>query len=123
MNADDDQALRALDLATAGLSHAKIASLLDVPVKDVKALIKAGKKQDPRVPDAEVDARRLDQLQGALWPLASQGDPDAIATMLKLMERRDSMNGIDADLPAAVKTVRKLQKDTRVKTMTRGDTQ
>lgn len=118
-----DQALRALDLATAGLSHARIACLLEVPVKDVKALIKAGKKQDPRAPDADVDARRLDQLQGALWPLASQGDPDAIATMLKLMERRDSMNGVDADLPAAVKTVRKLQKDTRVKHATRGDTQ
>lgn len=108
-----DEALRALDLATAGLSHAKIAALLDVPVKDVKGLIKAGKKQDPRVPDADMDARRLDQLQGALWPLASKGDPDAIATMLKLMERRDSMNGIDGDLPAAVKATTKLQKANR----------
>ena len=58
-------------------------------------------------------ARRLDQLQGALWPLASQGDPDAIATMLKLMERRDSMSGIDADLPDAVKAAIKLQKANR----------
>lgn len=108
-----DEALRALDLATSGLSHAKIASLLDVPVKDVKGLVKAGKKQDPRLPDADMDARRLDQLQAALWPLASQGDPDAIATMLKLMERRDSMSGIDTDLPAAVKTTSKLQKANR----------
>lgn len=113
MTADTDLALRALDLSVAGLSHAKIASLLDVPVKAVKALIKAGKRQDPRVPDADVDARRLDQLQGALWPLASQGDPDAIATMLKLMERRDSMSGIDADLPDAVKAAIKLQKANR----------
>lgn len=113
MNTYTDLAMRALDLATAGLSHAKIASLLDVPVKDVKALIKAGKKQDPRVPDADMDARRLDQLQSALWPLASQGDPDAIATMLKLMERRDSMSGIDADLPTAVKATTKLQKVNR----------
>lgn len=116
-----DPALRALDLATAGLTHAKIASLLDVPVKDVKALIKAGKKQDPRVPDADVDARRLDQLQGALWPLASQGDPDAIATMLKLMERRDNIGGIDADLPAAVKATTKLQKVHRAQAATRAD--
>lgn len=113
MNTDTDLALRALDLATAGLSVTKIASLLDVPVRDVKALIKAGKKADPRVPDADMDARRLDQLQSALWPLASQGDPDAIATMLKLMERRDSMSGIDADLPAAVKAATKLQKANR----------
>lgn len=117
----DNLALRALDLATAGLSHAKIAALLDVPVKDVKGLIKAGKKADPRVPDADVDARRLDQLQGALWPLASQGDPDAIATMLKLMERRDSMSGIDADLPAAVKATTKLQKVHRAQAATRAD--
>lgn len=117
----DDRALRALDLATAGLSVAKIAELLDTTVKDVKALIKAGKKQDPRVPDADVDARRLDQLQGALWPLASQGSPDAIATMLKLMERRDSMNGIDADLPAAVKATTKLQKAHRAHVVTRAD--
>lgn len=113
MNTDTDLALRALDLATAGLSVTKIASLLDVPVRDVKALIKAGKKADPRVPDADMDARRLDQLQSALWPLASQGDPDAIATMLKLMERRDSMSGIDTDLPAAVKAATKLQKANR----------
>ena len=117
----DNLALRALDLATAGLSHAKIASLLDVPVKDVKALIKAGKKADPRVPDADVDARRLDQLQGALWPLASQGNPDAIATMLKLMERRDSMSGIDADLPAAVKAATKLLKAHHAQAATRAD--
>ena len=38
MNADD-LALRALDLATAGLSVAKIADMLDTTVKDVKALI------------------------------------------------------------------------------------
>lgn len=114
MTADTDLALRALGLAIAGLSHAKIADILDVPVKDVKSLVKAGKRQDPRVPDADVDARRLDQLQSALWPLASQGDPDAIATMLKLMERRDSMSGIDTDLPAAVKAATKLQKANRV---------
>lgn len=116
-----DTALRALDLSVAGLSHAKIASLLDVPVRDVRALIKAGKKADPCVPDADVDARRLDQLQSALWPLASQGDPDAIATMLKLMERRDSMSGIDADLPAAVKAATKLQKANRAQAATRAD--
>lgn len=121
MTASDDLALRALDLATAGLSVAKIADLLDTTVKDVKALIKAGKKQDPRVADADVDARRLDQLQGVLWPLASQGNPDAIATMLKLMERRDSMSGIDADLPAAVKVTAKLQKVHRVQVATRAD--
>ncbi len=121
MTTDTDLTLRALDLSVAGMSHAKIASLLDVPVKDVKALIKAGKKQDPRVPDADMDARRLDQLQGALWPLASQGNPDAIATMLKLMERRDSMSGIDADLPAAVKATTKLQKVNRAQAATRAD--
>lgn len=119
-----DQALKALDLATAGLTHARIARLLDVPVKDVKALIKAGKKQDPRMPDADVDARRLDQLQGALWPLASQGDPDAIATMLKLMERRDTMTAtIDGDLAAAVKATTKLQKAHRAQVVTRADTE
>lgn len=110
MNTDTDLALHALDLSVAGLSHAKIADLLDVPVKDVKALVKAGKRQNPRVPDADMDARRLDQLQSALWPRASQGSPDAIATMLKLMERRDNMSGIDTDLPTAVKATTKLQK-------------
>ena len=38
MSDDNDLALRALDLATAGLSVAKIADMLDTTVKDVKAL-------------------------------------------------------------------------------------
>ena len=52
----DDLALRALDLATAGLSVAKIATMLDTTPKEVKALIKAGKKQDPRDYDPDVEA-------------------------------------------------------------------
>lgn len=66
MNADDDRALRALDLATAGMSVAKIADMLDTTVKDVKALIKAGKRQDPRDYDPDVEARRLDKMSAAV---------------------------------------------------------
>lgn len=115
----DDRALRALDLATAGLSVAKIAELLDTTVKDVKALIKAGKKLDPRGYDPDVEARRLDKMSAALWPLASQGDPETVGVVVKLMECRAT---IDGDLAAAVKATTKLQKAHRAQVATRADT-
>ena len=124
MSDDDARALRALDLATAGLSVAKIAELLDTTTKEVKALIKAGKKQDPRDYDPDVEARRLDKMSSALWPLASQGDPETVGVVVKLMERRDMMDAtIDGDLAAAVKVATKLQKTHRAQVATRADTE
>ncbi len=121
---DDDRALRALDLATAGMSVAKIATMLDATPKEVKALIKAGKKQDPRDYDPDVEARRLDKMSAALWPLASQGDPETVGVVVKLMERRDTMDvTVDGDLAAAVKATTKLQKMHRAQVTTRGDTE
>ena len=122
MSADDARALRALDLATAGLSVAKIAELLDTTPKEVKALIKLGKKQDPRDYDPDVEARRLDKMSAALWPLASQGDPETVGVVVKLMERRDTMTAtIDGDLATAVKVTTKLQKAHRAQVATRAD--
>ena len=120
----DDRALRALDLATAGLSVAKIAELLDATPKEVKALIKAGKKQDPRDYDPDVEARRLDKMSAALWPLASQGDPETVGVVVKLMERRDTMDAtIDGDLAAAVRITAKLQKAHRDQVAPHADTE
>ena len=120
----EDRALRALDLATAGLSISKIATMLDTTPKEVKALIKAGKKQDPRAYDPDVEARRLDKMSAALWPLASQGDPETVGVIVKLIERRDTMDAtIDGDLAAAVKATAKLQKAHRAQVATRADTE
>lgn len=120
----EDRALRALDLATAGLSISKIATMLDTTPKEVKALIKAGKKQDPRAYDPDVEARRLDKMSAALWPLASQGNPETVGVIVKLMERRDTMDAtIDGDLAAAVKVTAKLQKAHRAQVATRADTE
>lgn len=124
MSDGDARALRALDLATAGLSISKIATMLDTTPKEVKALIKAGKKQDPRDYDPDVEARRLDKMSAALWPLASQGDPETVGVIVKLMERRDAMDAtIDGDLAAAVKATAKLQKAHRAQVATRADTE
>lgn len=124
MSDEDARALRALDLATAGLSVSKIADILDTTVKDVKSLIKAGKKLDPRDYDPDVEARRLDKMSSALWPLASQGDPETVGVVVKLMERRDTMTAtIDGDLAAAVKATAKLQKAHRAQVATRADTE
>lgn len=122
MTTDSDQALRALDLATAGLSVAKIATMLDTTPKEVKALIKAGKRQDPRDYDPDVEARRLDKMSAALWPLASQGDPETVGVVVKLMERRDTMDvTVDGDLAAAIKATTKLQKAHRAQVATHAD--
>ena len=119
---DVDRARRALDLATAGMSVAQIAELLDTTVKDVKSLIKVGKKQEPRDYDPDVEARRLDKMSAALWPLASQGDPVAVGVVVKLMERRDAMDAtIDGDLAAAVKATTRLQKTHRDSVAARTD--
>jgi len=35
-------------------------------------------------------------MSAALWPLASQGDPETVGVVVKLMERRDMMDAKSA---------------------------
>lgn len=43
-----------------------------------------------------IECRRLDALIEALWSKAVDGDEGAVATMLRVMERRARMLGLDA---------------------------
>ena len=43
----------------------------------------------------QLEALRLDGLQGAIWPRAMAGEPRAIEVALKLLERRARMLGLD----------------------------
>lgn len=53
----------------------------------------------------EQEAQRLNRLQTAIWPAAMAGDPRAVETVLKIMDRRAKMYQIDAPTRIEVLTV------------------
>jgi len=44
-----------------------------------------------------LDSARLDAMTSAIWPKALSGDPKAIGLMLKILERRARMLGLDRE--------------------------
>lgn len=44
----------------------------------------------------QLEAMRLDALQAAAWPAAMTGDSEGVRTVLKVMERRARLFGLDA---------------------------
>lgn len=43
-----------------------------------------------------LEGARLDRLQAAVWPKALSGDPAAVRAVVRLMERRARLLGLDA---------------------------
>jgi hypothetical protein len=92
--------LKVLDLRRAGFTFMRIAE--EVGYRQASGAQRAYKRimdrDKPQAPDEhrwqELD--RLDRMQVALWPRAMKGDDRAINTIIRLMERRASLIGIDA---------------------------
>jgi hypothetical protein len=92
--------MKVLDLRRAGFTFMRIAE--EVGYRQASGAQRAYKRimdrDKPQAPDEhrwqELD--RLDRLQVALWPRAMKGDDRAINTIIRLMERRASLIGIDA---------------------------
>jgi hypothetical protein len=92
--------LKVLDLRRAGFTFMRIAE--EVGYRQASGAQRAYKRiMDRDKPQAPEEHRwqeldRLDRMQVALWPRAMKGDDKAINTIIRLMERRASLIGIDA---------------------------
>jgi hypothetical protein len=95
-----DREIKVLELRRVGLTWANIADQVGYadPTGAYAAYKRAVKRvlKEPvqEVLDQELD--RLDRLQVAVWGRAMKGDDRAINTILRLMERRAKLLGLDA---------------------------
>lgn len=92
---------RCLQLRSAGMSFREIARELKVaPATAYKAVarglaaVNAGCREQAQELRA-LEALRLDQMQAALWQQATDGDVRAIDRILRIMERRARLLGLD----------------------------
>ncbi len=91
---------KALDLRKAGASYDAIAQQLRLSgsgsaYKIVQAALKATYRE-PADDVRKLELERLDRLTLALWSRAQQGETEAIDRVLKLMDRRAKLLGLDA---------------------------
>ena len=105
-----DREIKVLELRRAGLTWQKIADEVGYadPTGAYAAYKRAVKRvlKEPVEEVLEIELDRLDRLQVAVWPRAMKGDDRAINTILRLMERRAKLLGLDAaqKIQAEVKT-------------------
>jgi len=91
---------KVLELRRAGFTFQRIAEEVGyaTPSGAQRALERIMTRNVPQAPEEfrwqELD--RLDRMQVALWPRAMKGDDRAISTIVRLMERRARLVGIDA---------------------------
>jgi len=91
---------QAAQMRLAGATYKEIADRLGYanpsgPCNAVKALIEEVEIENGKQLLSQ-EMMRLDRMQLGVWPQAIQGDCGAIATVLKIMERRAKLCGLDA---------------------------
>lgn len=92
---------RALDLRRTGASYREIATALNMSLGNAHKLVKRGLTRNlakcnelaDEIRTLELD--RLDALQTYLWEKARRGNATAIDRVLKIMERRARLLGLD----------------------------
>lgn len=99
----------AIVLRLAGLDYDTIAQRLDyadraAAYKDIERALQANIAQQAQSADAlrEVELMRLDRLQAAAWQAATRGELRAIETVLKVIDRRCRILGMDAPIKADI---------------------
>lgn len=94
------QTTEALKLRAKGHTYEEIADRLGYanPARARLAVTKALEHsfREPAKHVRELEARRLDELQAAAWPAAVAGSDKAINAVLRIMERRAKLFGLDA---------------------------
>lgn len=94
-----DKEIRVLELRRQGYTWARIAEATGY--KDHTGAYAAYKRaikrtqQQPADELREQELDRIDRLQLALWPNAMKGNTSAISTIIRLMERRSKLLGLD----------------------------
>lgn len=105
----------AVELRRAGMSYRQIAAAVparfgpDTPpryderhaCRDVHAVLRQLQRDTSEAAEAvrRLELERCDELTLAVWPAARAGDCQAIATVLRLMERRSRLLGLDRPIP------------------------
>ena len=94
-----DKEIKVLELRRVGLTWTRIAE--EVGYADHTGAYAAYKRaikrtmQQPADELREQELDRLDRLQVAVWPAAMKGDTRAVLTIVRLMERRAKLTGLD----------------------------
>lgn len=94
--------LKAMELRRAGATYEEIGKVIGVSpsraCRYVHAVLAqlAASAMDEAEELRRIEEDRLDRLFRALWPLALDGDVKASLAILKLMERRARLRGLDA---------------------------
>jgi len=94
------RAAAALKLRATGVSFAEIAAQLGYPSENAanKAVLTALRREVHEEANhlRTLEGLRLDDLHAAAWDKAMAGDPAAIGCVLRIMERRARLFGLDA---------------------------
>jgi len=97
-----DKEIKVLELRRAGLTWQRIAE--ETGYADHTGAYAAYKRairrtqQQPADELREQELDRIDRLQLALWPKAMKGDAQSINTIIRLMERRARLLGLDTPI-------------------------
>jgi DNA-binding IclR family transcriptional regulator len=94
-----ERKMRALEMRKARASYAQIATALGVPKSTAWKLVQSALKETLQEPSDDVrklELESLDRLQFALWQQATQGNHGAVDRVLRVMERRAKLLGLDA---------------------------
>ncbi len=96
---DSIRRVEALSLRLAGLSYAQIAERLDTTKAAAEDMVtRTLSRVENRAADEmrELEGSRLDRAQAAIWTKVLDGDLRAVATFLRLSERRAVLFGLNA---------------------------
>jgi len=98
----EERRQQALDFRKAGYSYRDIGARLEVSHeqarRDVEAALAAlvADTKDSAEQLRQLELERLDMLTKALEPMAAVGNPGAVNSFLRVMERRAKLLGLDA---------------------------
>lgn len=107
--ADRTRALAAIDLRTTGASYRTIAEQLGY--RDASGAYRAvarllTRREAESVGELRtVEAKRLDEMQAGLWDKAKAGNLGAVREVIRIMERRARLFGMDAPVSVTVEGI------------------
>jgi hypothetical protein len=102
-----ERRVKAFNLRKAGATYRDIAKQLEVEhstiVQDVKAVMKELQKEQLVEADSyrAMELERLDAMQTQMWSQVQKGNQGAVDRVLRIMERRSKLLGLDAPTKVA----------------------
>lgn len=99
------RAQRALELRGAGATYQAIGEALGITKQAAHEAVKKAMAEVAEIVKSEAETvremelARLDRMQVGLWTRATEGDARAVETVLKIMERRGRLLGLELPQP------------------------